>query len=94
LTLPSATSLTLPKTPRLAGLREWQGHKYPATGWPAIIDVDTHERLVRLFGDPARRRHVVRAPAHLLSGIATCPKCGRGCITGGTRVTAPIPTGA
>ena len=28
--------------------------------------------------DPARRKHVVRAPAHLLSGIATCPKCGRG----------------
>jgi Recombinase zinc beta ribbon domain len=26
----------------------------------------------------ARRRHVVRAPAHLLSGIATCPRCGRG----------------
>ena len=54
------------------------GPQYPATGWPAIIDVDTHERLVRLLGDPARRRHVVRAPAHLLSGIATCPKCGRG----------------
>ena len=65
-------------SPRLAGLREWQGQKYPATGWPAIIDTDTHERLVRLFADPARRKHVVRAPAHLLSGIATCPKCGRG----------------
>ena len=63
---------------RLAGLREWQGKKYPATQWPAIIDVDTHERLVKLFADPARRKHVVRAPAHLLSGIATCPKCGRG----------------
>src|SRR6266496_2049980 len=65
-------------SPRLAGLREWQGQKYPATQWPAIIGVDTHERLVRLFADPARRKHVVRAPAHLLSGIATCPKCGRG----------------
>src|SRR5271165_1116356 len=65
-------------SPRLAGLREWQGKKYPATQWPAIIDVDTHERLVKLFADPARRKHVVRAPAHLLSGIATCPKCGRG----------------
>ena len=54
------------------------GQKYPTTQWPAIIDVDTHERLVRLFADPARRKHVVRAPAHLLSGIATCPKCGRG----------------
>ena len=65
-------------SPRLAGLREWQGQKYPATQWPAIIDADTHERLVKLFGDPARRKHVVRAPAHLLSGIATCPQCGRG----------------
>ncbi len=63
---------------RLAGLREWQGKKYPTTQWPAIIDPDTHERLVKLFGDPARRKHVVRAPAHLLSGIATCPKCGKG----------------
>ena len=65
-------------SPRLAGLREWQGQKYPAEGWPAIIDVDTHERLVKLFADPARRKHVVRASGHLLSKIATCPKCGRG----------------
>jgi hypothetical protein len=42
------------------------GQKYPATQWPAIIDADTHEK------------HVVRAPAHLLSRIATCHKCGRG----------------
>src|SRR5208283_2133894 len=41
---------------RLAGLLEWQGKKYPATQWPAIIDVDTHERLVKLFADPARRQ--------------------------------------
>ena len=39
-------------SPRLAGLREWQGQKYPAKGWPAIIDTDTHERLARLFGGP------------------------------------------
>jgi Recombinase zinc beta ribbon domain len=38
----------------------------------------THERLVKLFADPARRKHVVRAPAHLMSGIAVCPKCGSG----------------
>lgn len=63
---------------RIAGLREWQGKKYPATQWPAIIDVDTHERLVKLFADPSRRKHVVRAPAHLMSGIAKCPKYGSG----------------
>ena len=64
-------------SPRLAGLREWQGRKYPAQ-WPAIIDADTHERLAKMFADPARRKHVVRAQAHLLSGIAACPHCGRG----------------
>ena len=65
-------------SPRIAGLREWQGHKYPTTGWPAIIDVDTHEQLVKLFSDPARRKHVVGCKLHLLSGLAPCPKCGHG----------------
>ena len=81
-------------SPRLAGLREWQGRTYPAEGWQAILDVDTHERLVRLFADPARRKHVVRAPAHLLSGIATCPKCGRGLHYRRHAPRGPIPTGA
>ena len=40
--------------------------------------MDTHERLVKLFADPSRRKHVVRAPAHLVSRIAQCPKCGSG----------------
>jgi site-specific DNA recombinase len=62
-------------SPRLAGLREWQGQKYPAD-WPAIFDTDTHERLVKLFSDPSRRRHVVGRKHHLLSGIAVCGKCG------------------
>jgi site-specific DNA recombinase len=74
---PSTLVNTL-KSARLAGLVEWQGKKYPATQWPAIIDADTHERLAKLFADPARRKYVVRAPAHLLSGIARCPKCGSG----------------
>ncbi|MGH7071879.1 MAG: recombinase family protein [Acetobacteraceae bacterium] len=73
-----STLVTTLKSPRLAGLLEWQGKKYPTTQWPAIIDVDTHERLVKLFADPARRKYVVRAPAHLLTGITKCPKCGSG----------------
>jgi hypothetical protein len=40
------------------------------------LDVDTHERLVRLFSDPSRRAHVVGRKRHLLSGIARCGKCG------------------
>jgi site-specific DNA recombinase len=63
------------KSPRLAGLREWQGNLYPAQ-WPPILDADTHERLVRLFSDPSRRAHVVGRKRHLLSGIARCGKCG------------------
>jgi hypothetical protein len=46
--------------------------------WPAIIDVDTHEQLVKLFSDPARRKHIVGSQRHLLSGLAPCPKCGHG----------------
>jgi site-specific DNA recombinase len=63
------------RSAHLAGLLEWQGKKYPGD-WPAILDVDTHERLVRLFADPSRRTHVVGRKIHLLSGIAVCGKCG------------------
>ncbi|HEY3957822.1 MAG TPA: recombinase family protein [Streptosporangiaceae bacterium] len=62
-------------SPRLAGLREWEGKMYPAANWPAIIDTDTHERLVKLFSDPARRKHVVGRKRHLLSGILVCDRC-------------------
>jgi site-specific DNA recombinase len=64
------------KSPRLAGLREWQGQTYPAQ-WPAILDADTHERLVKLFSDPSHRAHVVGRKQHLLSGVARCGRCGR-----------------
>jgi len=70
------------RSPRLAGLREWQGQKYAAQ-WPAIFDVDTHERLVKLFSDPSRRAHVVGRKRHLLSGIARCGKCGGPLYPGG-----------
>jgi len=63
------------RSPRLAGMRQWQGKTYPAT-WPAILDLDTHERLVKLFADPSRRAHVVGRKRHLLSGVARCGKCG------------------
>lgn len=61
-------------SPRLAGLREWQGKTYRGE-WPAILDEDTHARLVRLFSDPARRLHVVGRQRHLLSGVLRCGKC-------------------
>lgn len=60
---------------RLAGLLEFQGKKYQGD-WPAIFDVDTHERLAKFLGDPSRRAHVMGRKIHLLSGIAVCGKCG------------------
>ena len=71
-----ATLASILVSPRLAGLREWQGKKYPAQ-WPAIIDADTHERLVRLLADRPRRAQVTGKRRHLLSGVARCGKCGR-----------------
>lgn len=58
-------------SPQLAGLREWQGKKYPTTQWPAIINMDIPERLVSLFADPKRRKHVVdsRAPRVFRTGL-------------------------
>jgi len=70
-----STLVKILKSPRLAGLREWQGKTYPAE-WPAIFLPDTHEQLVKLFSDPSRRSHVVGRKRHLLSGIARCGKCG------------------
>ena len=71
----SNTSLVYTLTSaRIVGYREWQGQKYPTTQWPAILDRDTHERLVKLFSDPARRLGAVRRQAHLLAGFAECPK--------------------
>src|SRR6185437_9610874 len=75
-------------------LREWQGRTYPVTGWPAIIDVDTMSgwsgcsvtrRGAGTWCGPRRTCCRASRPA---------PSAAGGCITGGTRVTARIPTGA
>jgi DNA invertase Pin-like site-specific DNA recombinase len=70
-----ATLASILASPRLAGLREWQGKKYPGQ-WPAIIDADTHERLARLLSDRPRRAQVTGKRRYLLSGVARCGKCG------------------
>jgi hypothetical protein len=71
------------KSPRLAGLREWQGHKYPAQ-WPAIIHADTHERLARLF--PTRR-----AARTWCAASGTCCPGSRGAASAAGRFTPPGP---
>src|SRR5262249_25482628 len=42
--------------PRIAGLRAHRGDVVGPAAWPAIIDVETHERLRAALGDPRRRR--------------------------------------
>jgi site-specific DNA recombinase len=44
--------------------------------WPQILDQDTHEALVRMLRNPARRTSLDTAHKHLLSGVATCAACG------------------
>ncbi|MCK6086239.1 recombinase family protein [Microbacterium sp. EYE_384] len=66
--------------PSLAGLRTHRGRvvsAFDAELHPAILERDTHDRLIALVRDPARTvSGVGRPPQHLLSGIAICGKCG------------------
>jgi site-specific DNA recombinase len=88
-----STLVTTLKSPRLAGLLEWQGKKYPTTQWPAIIDVDTHERLVKLFADPARRKHKV--PRRIYYPVSPGARSAAAdCTTVVSRRSARIPTHA
>ena len=64
-------------SPRARGLAGMAGEKYPTTDWPAIIDVDTHERLVKLFGDPSRRTHIVGRKITCCQGPARAPNATR-----------------
>ena len=58
-------------SPRLAGLRVYDGESYPAV-WPGIISETTHRRLVRLFKGRAGR---TEARAYPLTGILSCEAC-------------------
>ena len=78
------------RNPRLAGLATWnpadsQGRRLLVNRktldvkgeWEAIITEEQHHALVDLFSNPARKMNKAgNQPRHLLSGIATCGKCG------------------
>lgn len=77
----AATLRQLIRRPSLAGLRTHRGRvvgDFDAELHPAILDRDTHDRLVALFDDPTRLASPgVGQPArHLLSGLAWCGLCG------------------
>lgn len=61
---------------RNAGLRVHRGKVVGKGDWPAIIDEDTHRRVVALLTDPNRRKNRGETLKYLLSGIARCGRCG------------------
>jgi len=63
--------------PSMAGLRSHRGKVVGPSASEAIFDQDTHERLLALLTDPARRSNLVGPqPKYLLSGVALCGLCG------------------
>lgn len=77
--------------PRIAGLRAYaprergvtenifrDGGQITRAKWPAIITVAERERIIAILKQPSRR--VTRAGENLLSGLATCGRCGAGLV--------------
>ncbi len=65
------------KASGLAGHRVHRGAVVARDAWPAILDQDTHERLVAALtarGDSARGKSRLRS--FLLSGLVVCSLCG------------------
>lgn len=68
--------------PRNYGMRRHAPHGkkpqlYPGQ-WQPIVDQQTHERVVALLTDPARRtNNRGTAPKYLLTSVALCGECGR-----------------
>jgi|RhiMethySRZTD1v2_1073278.scaffolds.fasta_scaffold31447_4 site-specific DNA recombinase len=69
--------------PRNAGLRSLNGTIVGDGKWRPIIDTDTFYATEALLTDTSRRLyHGGHARRYLLSGLATCGRCGRRAITG------------
>lgn len=63
--------------PGNAALRVYQGAVIGPAAWPALVELDEHERVTALLGDPVRRKSRDGARRHLLSyGIGRCGICG------------------
>lgn len=60
---------------RVAGLRSYQGRVVGPAAWPAIVDQDTHRRLVLMV--EGRKRGRPLGESSLLSALIRCPHCDR-----------------
>jgi hypothetical protein len=69
-------------SPGLAGRRVYRGVDFAEGQWTPILDRATHEMLVAILNDPAKR---TRGPGvkHLLSGLVACGRdnCGAALMT-------------
>lgn len=66
---------TMLTSPRIAGLREHQGHIAGEAQWPAIITRAEHDQLVAILKDPARRTNRNPKSYLLTGGLAVCGVC-------------------
>lgn len=60
--------------PRMAGLSTYKGEVVGKAQWPAILDEDTHRRLVVALR--SKPDHGSRVRKHLLTGLVSCGRCG------------------
>jgi site-specific DNA recombinase len=75
--------------PHLAGIRVHNGAATVAA-WPAILDRDTHDALVRYLSDPERRTRPEKQAGRVyaLSGLVRCGVCGDPCYGKPTKLKA------
>lgn len=64
---------------RNAGRRIHKGEVIGRGNWPALLDEDTHDRLLALITDPSRYRPRGTDLQYWLSGILLCGRCGGRC---------------
>jgi DNA invertase Pin-like site-specific DNA recombinase len=70
------TARRLLLSPRIAGLRQYQGETIGDAIWPAIVDRATWETCGRILRDPARLTRRSARSYLLTGGIARCGLCG------------------
>lgn len=75
--------------PHLAGLRVHHGAVIGEGKWPALIPVETHDHVVAMLNNPARRpKGSGNARKWLLSGLMVCDECGAPCRAKPEAITA------
>jgi len=62
--------------PHYAALRVYRGNVVGPGEWEALFDQETHQGLVQLLTDPARRKPSAFIRKYLGSGVYVCGKCG------------------